>query len=125
MSLTPEQQLRAYVEYFRDLGVYELYRQASPEVARRLSDPNVDDAKYLLWFHHVPWTYRLPSGRTVWDELTFRYTRGVSTVATLGRSWSDLKPFIDPERFEKSVSLTMFERVTDTVASRIGRDFRT
>ena len=32
MSLTPEQQLRAYVDYFRDLGVYELYRQASPEV---------------------------------------------------------------------------------------------
>jgi uracil-DNA glycosylase len=33
MSLSPEQQLRAYVEYFRDLGVYELYRQASPEMA--------------------------------------------------------------------------------------------
>ncbi|HEV2576431.1 MAG TPA: uracil-DNA glycosylase family protein [Acidobacteriaceae bacterium] len=33
MSLSPEQQLRAYVEYFRDLGVYELYRQAAPEVA--------------------------------------------------------------------------------------------
>ncbi len=33
MSLSPEQQLRAYVEYFRDLGVYELYRQAPSEVA--------------------------------------------------------------------------------------------
>jgi uracil-DNA glycosylase len=33
MSLIPEQQLRAYVEYFRDLGVYELYRQASSEAA--------------------------------------------------------------------------------------------
>ncbi len=32
MSLTPEQQLRAYVEYFRDLGMHELYRHGSPHV---------------------------------------------------------------------------------------------
>ena len=32
MSVTPEQQLRAYVEYFRDLGVYELYQHESPQV---------------------------------------------------------------------------------------------
>ena len=31
MSVSPEQQLRAYVEYFRDLGVYELYRRESPQ----------------------------------------------------------------------------------------------
>lgn len=33
MSLTPEQQLRAYVEYFRDLGVHELFRHDSSQVA--------------------------------------------------------------------------------------------
>jgi uracil-DNA glycosylase len=32
MSVSPEQQLRAYVEYFRDLGVYELYQRKSPQV---------------------------------------------------------------------------------------------
>lgn len=32
MGLSAEQQLRAYVEYFRDLGVYELYRHGKPEV---------------------------------------------------------------------------------------------
>src|ERR1700761_9405895 len=32
MSVSPEQQLRAYVEYFRDLGVYELYQRESPRV---------------------------------------------------------------------------------------------
>jgi DNA polymerase len=32
MGLTPEQQLRAYVEYFRDLSVHELYRHESPQV---------------------------------------------------------------------------------------------
>jgi DNA polymerase len=33
MSLSPEQQLRAYVEYFRDLGVYEMYRREAPQVS--------------------------------------------------------------------------------------------
>ena len=33
MSLTPEQQLRAYVEYFRDLGVYDLYRHETTGLA--------------------------------------------------------------------------------------------
>ena len=23
----------------------------------------------LLWFHHLPWDYRLPSGASLWDEL--------------------------------------------------------
>lgn len=32
MSLTPEQ-LRAYVDYLRDMGVYELYRQDAPKIA--------------------------------------------------------------------------------------------
>ena len=32
MSVSPEQQLRAYVEYFRDLGMYELYQRESPQV---------------------------------------------------------------------------------------------
>jgi DNA polymerase len=32
MNISPEQQLRAYIEYFRDVGVFELYRHESPRV---------------------------------------------------------------------------------------------
>ncbi len=32
MSLTPQQQLRAYVDYLRDMGVYDLYRQSQPKI---------------------------------------------------------------------------------------------
>src|SRR5215212_5074803 len=35
---------------------------------------------YLLWFHHVSWDHRTASGRTLWDELTARYCRGVEAV---------------------------------------------
>jgi len=36
MGVTPAQQLRAYVEYLRELGLYDLYRRAEPSIA--LSD---------------------------------------------------------------------------------------
>ena len=74
----------------------------APELARRLADPAFDDSRYLLWFHHEPWNFRLPSGRTVWDELGFRYDRGVSTVRSLGRTWDSLKPYIDAQRFDET-----------------------
>jgi alpha-glucuronidase len=76
----------------------------APEVARRLNDPTADDSKYLLWFHHLRWNDRLPSGRTVWDELTYRYSRGVATVGAMAGSWDSLKSRIDPERFDKTAA---------------------
>jgi alpha-glucuronidase len=82
----------------------------APDVARRLSDPNVDDAKYLLWFHHVPWTFRLASGRTVWDELTYRYSRGVATVHSMAGTWDSLQARIDPERFSETAAFLRIQQ---------------
>jgi alpha-glucuronidase len=53
---------------------------------------------YLLWFHHVPWDYRLSNGRTVWDELVIRYTDGVARVGGMRRTWNALAPAVDSER---------------------------
>jgi alpha-glucuronidase len=53
---------------------------------------------YLLWFHHVPWDYRTQSGRTVWDELVHRYTRGVDAVREMRKDWDELAPLVDRER---------------------------
>ena len=76
----------------------------APEVARRLADTTADDLKYLLWFHHLRWSDHLVSGRTVWDELTFRYSRGVSTVRGMASSWDSLKSRIDPQRFYETAA---------------------
>jgi alpha-glucuronidase len=57
---------------------------------------------YLLWFHHVPWDHRLPSGRVLWDELTERYCRGVHAVRAMQETWRQLSAFLDPERFEET-----------------------
>ncbi|MBW8858229.1 MAG: alpha-glucuronidase, partial [Caulobacter sp.] len=52
--------------------------QYAPVVAQRFSDLKTVDEKDLLWFHHLPWTYRLNSGQTLWDGLVTHYSRGVS-----------------------------------------------
>ena len=43
--------------------------------------------EYLLWFHHVPWDYRMKSGSTLWQELCMRYNMGVSMVEVYRDYW--------------------------------------
>ena len=66
---------------------------------------------YLLWFHHVPWDRRMASGRTLWDELTARYCRGVEAVRAMRGTWGSLAGTIDAERYEETrASLETQER---------------
>jgi len=73
--------------------------QYAPEVAARWGNLATVGDDYLLWFHHVPWTYRLDNGRTLWDELVVRYTRGVDYVRRMRRTWAGLAGKIDAQRF--------------------------
>jgi alpha-glucuronidase len=52
----------------------------------------------LLWFHHVPWTHQMRSGRTLWDELVFRYNAGVDTVRSMQKLWASVQPAVDSAR---------------------------
>jgi alpha-glucuronidase len=72
--------------------------QYAPAVAQRFSDLKAIDDKDLLWFHHVPWTYRLKSGASVWDGLVTHYSAGVSYVDGMEKTWASLTPYVDPER---------------------------
>jgi len=51
--------------------------------------------EYLLWFHHVPWDRKMQSGRTLWDELCYRYHTGVDYVKSMRRTWAALEKHID------------------------------
>ena len=59
-----------------------------PEPYRSLYD-NIETCpeEYLLWFHHVPWTYKMKSGSTLWQELCMRYNMGVSMVEVYRDYW--------------------------------------
>lgn len=62
---------------------------------------NTCPERYLLWFHRVPWTYRLKSGRTVYEEMEYRYARGVDEVEDFIRIWNEAKPFVDEQRWKE------------------------
>ena len=72
--------------------------QYGPELARRFSDPRSTGEDLLLWFHRLPWGYRLSSGRSLWEELLTRYDRGLASVAGMRRSWAGLSQRVDTER---------------------------
>ncbi|HRZ96455.1 MAG TPA: alpha-glucuronidase family glycosyl hydrolase [Paludibacter sp.] len=56
---------------------------------------------FLLWFHHVPWTQKMKSGRTLWDELCYKYDNGVQQVREYQKIWDKAEPFIDSQRFKE------------------------
>ncbi len=79
--------------------------QYAPPVARRLANLDTVPDEYLLWFHRLPWDYRMRSGRTLWEELLAHYDRGVAEVAAMQADWATLAPFVDAERFAKTTQL--------------------
>jgi len=76
-------------------GAVSQYR---PPVRDRFADPKACPEKFLLWFHHLPWDYRMRSGRILWDELALRYQRGVDWARATRREWGALAGVIDAER---------------------------
>ena len=75
--------------------------QYAPQVAAEFSSLKRTPERLLLWFHHVPWDYRMRSGNTLWDELVMHYTHGVQSVSDMRQTWSSLQGAIDSERFEQ------------------------
>lgn len=55
----------------------------------------------LLWFHHVPWDYKLKSGKTLWNEIVDHYYRGTEDVRRWQKEWEQAKPMIDAQRYEQ------------------------
>ncbi|MBB5518866.1 alpha-glucuronidase family glycosyl hydrolase [Amphiplicatus metriothermophilus] len=72
--------------------------QYAPEAAAAFAAPETTPEEYLLWFHRVSWDFEMKSGRTLWEELVHRYTRGVEKVAAMRRTWAGLDELIDAER---------------------------
>ena len=55
----------------------------------------------LLYFHHVPWKFKMKSGKTMWDELAWKYQTGINQVRAYNTTWESLKSFVDEQRFNE------------------------
>ena len=55
----------------------------------------------ITWFHHVPWDYKMKSGRIFWDELCHQYDKGVHEARSFLNVWDAMQPFVDAQRFSE------------------------
>lgn len=73
-----------------------------PEPLRSLYD-NVENCpeNLLLWFHHLPWDYRMSSGRSLWDEICLHYDKGIREVQGYLRTWDSVRKYVDEGLWEQ------------------------
>ncbi len=83
--------------------------QYAPEVAAEFNDIHRIPEKFLLWFHHVPWTYKMKSGRALWDELVIHWDDGVAATAQAQQTWAAMQPYVDAERYAKTAAYLKIE----------------
>jgi len=77
----------------------------------RLANRDSTPENLLLFFHHVRWTDRMRSGRTVWEEMVAHYNAGVDSVKAMERAWSGVREVVADKRFTEIASfLTIQEK---------------
>jgi len=91
--------------------------QYHPEVADKFNSTTACPEEYLLWFHHLPWNYRLKSGETLWNGLVKKYYQGVDEVREMQSAWKKLHGEIDPE-IHRSVTQLFSIQLDDAVMWR-------
>jgi alpha-glucuronidase len=74
--------------------------QYPPEVARMYEKAGTTPDDLLLFFHHVPYTYKLQDGKTVIQYIYDSHHQGAQEAAELGKEWATLKGKIDPRLYE-------------------------
>jgi alpha-glucuronidase len=66
----------------------------------RWNDPATCPENLLLWFHRLPWDYRLGSGVMLWDAIVRHYTKGAEEARLMEGRWTALRGKVDDERFQ-------------------------
>jgi alpha-glucuronidase len=75
--------------------------QYSAAVGQTLGSRDTVPDDLLLFFHHVGWQEKLAvSNRTLWEELVYRYSRGVDDVGLMRDAWKTVQGRVDAKRFD-------------------------
>ena len=85
--------------------------------ADRWNDPKTTPENLLLWFHRLPWDYRLKSGQTLWQGLVAHYHRGAEQAAQMEKAWAALRGSVDGER-HAAVAARLRQQALDAAAWR-------
>jgi alpha-glucuronidase len=74
--------------------------QYPPDVARGYESLATTPDNLLLFFHHVPYSYKLKSGETVIQYVYDIHYKGAEEAAELGKEWATLKGHVDAVLFD-------------------------
>jgi alpha-glucuronidase len=91
--------------------------QYRPELANVWKDPATCPDILLLWFHHLPWDYRMKSGETLWNALVRHYREGAAGAAKMEQQWRALSGRVDDERY-RAVLAKLQRQTSDAAAWR-------
>jgi alpha-glucuronidase len=75
-------------------------QQYSPEFRAQFEDLKTCPEEYLLWFHRIPWSHKMKSGNTFWEELVYKYDSGVKSVIDMKTIWTKSKNLTDEEIYK-------------------------
>jgi alpha-glucuronidase len=81
------------------------------------ADPATTPETLLLWFHRLPWSYRMRSGQTLWQEIVAHYQHGAEQAGAFEREWQALSGRIDAER-HAAVAAKLRQQAIDAAAWR-------
>jgi alpha-glucuronidase len=73
--------------------------QYPPDVAKVYESVSTTPYELLLFFHHVPYTYKLESGQTVIQYIYDSHYSGAKIAAAYVDKWKTLRGHIDDERY--------------------------
>jgi alpha-glucuronidase len=73
--------------------------QYFPPLNEQYNDLSQCPENLLLWFHHVSWNYSMKNGRSLWENLCYKYDTGVQQVREYQKTWDRMEPFVDADRF--------------------------
>jgi alpha-glucuronidase len=70
-------------------------------LASQFNDVATTPENYLLYFHHLPWDYKMKNGKTLWDDLCSHWDSGVKQVRQFQVVWDKVEPYVDAPRFTR------------------------
>ena len=69
--------------------------------ASAYNDPEKCPEELLLFFHHIPYTWKLKSGKTLIQYIYDSHFEGEEGAEKLAEDWNSLKDFVNPDVFAR------------------------
>ncbi|KAK2766088.1 hypothetical protein FQN54_007603 [Arachnomyces sp. PD_36] len=83
--------------------------QYSPEYAAKVESIDTTPVEFLLWYHHVNYTYELPSGSSVIQHIYDAHYTGAETAQTFPKLWKKVDGKVDRQQYEEVLAQLTFQ----------------